>query len=298
MIILRSPEVSDKEWAENYLRKENSRSSDYNFGNIYLWDTRYKKHLSAAGDRLIIRLRYTDEPFFAFPIGCGELGPALDAMKESVAASGVPLTLRAVTDEQKALLEASYPGRFQFTENRDSFDYIYLAEKLATLAGRKLHAKRNHCNRFEENNNWDFLPLTRDLIPGCIDMLDTWICEFDVSPDGIADEKTALMRGFEHWESLGLEGGVLRVEGGIVGFAIGEPTSADTFDVHFEKAFSAINGAYPMVCREFVRQILREHPNVVYINREEDLGLPNLRKAKLDCYPEFLLRKHTAREIV
>ena len=66
MTELRSPNVSDKYWVESYLRRENSRSSDYNFGNIYMWDNRYKKHLTAAGDRMIIRLRYTDLPFFAF----------------------------------------------------------------------------------------------------------------------------------------------------------------------------------------------------------------------------------------
>ncbi|HBR09294.1 MAG TPA: hypothetical protein DD735_10455 [Clostridiales bacterium] len=297
MTELRSPNVSDKYWVESYLRRENSRSSDYNFGNIYMWDNRYKKHLTAAGDRMIIRLRYTDLPFFAFPIGCGELSPAIDLMKSLEAHNGSPLSIRAVTDEHKALLDATYPNRFRFTEDRDSFDYIYLAEKLATFSGRKLHAKRNHCNKFEKEMNWDFVRLTPELIPGCIDMLDAWIGEFDVPPDGIEDEKAAILRGFSHWELLGLEGGVLRVEGKIVGFTIGEAAASDTFDVHFEKAFGAINGAYPMVCREFSRQVLRDHPQVIYINREEDLGLENLRKAKMDYYPEYLLRKYTATEV-
>lgn len=297
MIELRSPAVSDKYWAETYLRKENSRSSDYNFGNIYMWDNRYNKLITAAGKRLIIKLKYTDQPFFAFPIGCGDLTPAIDMMREIEADNGAPLSIRAVTAEHKALLESAYPGRFRFTEDRNAFDYIYSAEKLSTLAGRKLHAKRNHCNRFEETMDWDFVRLTQDLIPGCIAMLEEWIGEFDAKPDGIEDEKAAILRGFSHWDMLGLEGGVLRVEGRIVGFTIGEPTSSDTFDVHFEKAFAAINGAYPMVCREFARQILREHPNIIYLNREEDLGLPNLRKAKLDYYPEYLLKKYSAREI-
>lgn len=297
MIELRSPAVSDKYWAETYLRKENSRSSDYNFGNIYMWDNRYNKLITAAGKRLIIKLKYTDQPFFAFPIGCGDLTPAIDMMREIEADNGAPLSIRAVTSEHKALLESAYPGRFRFTEDRNAFDYIYSAEKLSTLAGRKLHAKRNHCNRFEETMDWDFVRLNQDLIPGCIAMLEEWIGEFDAKPDGIEDEKAAILRGFSHWDMLGLEGGVLRVEDRIVGFTIGEPTSSDTFDVHFEKAFAAINGAYPMVCREFARQILREHPNIIYLNREEDLGLPNLRKAKLDYYPEYLLKKYSAREI-
>lgn len=297
MIELRAPSIADKSWMETYLKKENARSSDYNFGNIYMWDNRYRKLITAAGNRLIIRLRYTDLPFFAFPIGCGDLSPAIEMMRELEAESGEPLSIRACTAEHKALLEESYPGRFRFTEDRDCFDYMYRVEKIATFAGKKLHAKRNHCNRFEETMDWDFVPLTGDLVPGCIEMLDTWIGECDSMQEGITDERAAIMRGFTHWDALGLEGGVLRVSGRIVGFTIGELAASDTFDVHFEKAFAALNGAYPMVCREFARQIIREHPNVVYLNREEDLGLPNLRKAKLDCYPDYLLKKYTAREI-
>lgn len=297
MTELPAPDISDKDWIEPYLKKENSRSCDYSFGNIYMWDKRYRKQITTAGDRLIIKLIYSKLPFFAFPIGSGGLSPSIERMKEINAESGLPLFIRAVTDEQKALLEAEYPGRFFFTPDRNSFDYIYSAEKMANYSGRKLHAKRGHCNRFERSMNWDFLRLTPELIPACLDMLDAWINEYDTPSNGIEDEKEAILRGFQHWEELGLEGGVLRAEGRIIGFTVGEQNTDDTFNVHFEKAFADIGGAYPMVNREFARQILRDHPGVLYLNREEDLGLHNLRKAKKDFYPEFLLKKYIAREI-
>ena len=99
------------------------------------------------------------------------------------------------------------------------------------------------------------------------------------------------------YERLGLEGGALRIRGKIVGFTIGEMCSADTFDVHFEKADGSINGAYPMVCRELTRMLLARRPGLIHINREDDMGLEPLRRSKESYKPEYLLKKYTARWI-
>lgn len=296
MIEYRRVSIGDKEWADRYFRAENTRSADYNFGSIYLWDSAYRQHLASAGDRLIIKLKYAEQPFFAFPVGSGDVRPAVEAMEETAARRGFPLAVRGVTEEQRALLEEAYPGRFEFTEDRDYFDYIYSAEKLSTMGGKKLHGKRNHCNRFEQEHTWDFVPLTPELVPACMEMLGEWQAGFEMPPDGLEDEHAAIIRGFMRYKALGLEGGVLRAEGKVLGFTVGERTSDDTYDIHFEKAFSEVNGAYPMVCREFARMLLSRHPELRYLNREDDMGHENLRTAKLDFYPEFLLTKYTARE--
>ena len=193
-------------------------------------------------------------------------------------------------------MEQCCPGRFVFTPDRDNFDYLYLAEKLATMGGKKLHGKRNFCNRFEKTHSWEFRRLTRGLIPACMEMLGQWQAEFDTPPDGLEEEHGAIIRAFMRYDALGLEGGALFAEGRLIGFTIGEVISSDTFDVHFEKAFASIPGAYPMVCREFTRQLLADHPNIVYLNREDDMGQDNLREAKLEYAPELLLAKYTAVE--
>ena len=287
--------IGDKPFVDKFVFVENSRSADFNFGNIYLWDTAYFQFLSCVGDRLLTKLKYEELPFFAFPIGSGDLRPAIEAMEEYVAHEGYQLRLRGVTDEHRELLEGAYPGLFSFEEDRACFDYIYLAEKLATFSGKKLHGKRNFCNRFEKEHKWEFRRLTRSLFPTCMEMLGFWQREFDTPPDGLEEEHGAIIRALMRWDALGLEGGVLFADDMCVGFTVGEKISGDTFDVHFEKAYADIPGAYPMVCREFARQILSDHPEVVYINREDDMGHENLRSAKLEYYPEFLLRKYTAR---
>ena len=296
MIEFKKVKIHDKDWVDPIIKAENTRSADYNFGNIYMWDSTFRQKIAPFGDRLLIKLKYEDCPFFAFPIGSGDIRPAIDFLTEFTAKKGYPLAFRGVTEEHKALLEEAYPGRFSFKENRDRFDYIYLAEKLATHSGKKLHAKRNFCNRFEKTRDWEFLKLTSEHLPFCMKMLGEWQSGFEFPPEGLEDEHSAIIRGFMRYKTLGLKGGVLKADGVIIGFTIGEIVSTDTFNVHFEKAFASVPGAYPMVCREFVRMIMADNPNIKYINREDDLGIPSLRTSKLSYYPEYLLKKYIVTE--
>ncbi len=288
--------LCDKAWVDPIVMAENSPSADYNFGNIYIWDKHYKQLICRFEDRMITKLRYEGERAFVFPIGSGPLRPALEALKAFCDDRGYPFLLRGVTEKHCDELEQLFPGHFTYTLEEHLSDYIYSAEKLSTYSGKALHGKKNHCNRFEAEHDWDFLPLTRELIPGCLDMLDIWTEENSGRLESsISDEHDAIIRAFAAYEKLGLEGGVLRSSGKIVGFSLGELASPDTFDVHFEKAEIDINGAYPMVCRELTRSVMKTHPTVRYINREDDMGLDSLRTSKLSYKPEYLLKKHLAR---
>ena len=288
--------LCDKAWVDPIVMAENSPSADYNFGNIYIWDKYYKQLICRFEDRMITKLRYEGERAFVYPIGSGPLRPAIEALKAFCDERGYPLLLRGVTENHCQELEDAFPGKFTYTLEERLSDYIYLAEKLATYSGKALHGKKNHCNRFEAEQDWDFVPLTRELIPGCLDMLDVWTEEnSERLESSISYEHDAIIRAFAAFEKLGLEGGVLRSSGKIIGFSLGEMTSPDTFDVHFEKAEININGAYPMVCRELTRSMLNAHPGLRYINREDDMGLEALRKSKLSYKPEFLLQKYLAR---
>ena len=125
MLQFRKLTISDRDWAQPFIEAEDSRSADYNFGNIYMWDGAYRQRLAALEGRLLTKLRYEDMPFFAFPIGSGSVKPAIDALTEFAAHRGYPLAIRGITEPHRALLEAAYPGRFRFTEDRDCFDYVY-----------------------------------------------------------------------------------------------------------------------------------------------------------------------------
>ena len=296
MTVFKPVTLCDKPWVDELVFAENSPSADYNFGNIYIWDKRYRQLIARSGDRMLTKLRYEGQPAFVFPIGRGPLRPAIEELRAFAAAKGYPFVLRGVTPAHRAQLEEAYPGRFDFTAEAHTWDYLYEAEKLATYAGKALHGKKNHCNRFEAEHNWEFRPLSYELIPGCLDMLDIWSEDNRGRLDpSVSAEHDAIIRAFAAYEWLGLEGGVLFADGEIVGFTMGELCSSDTFDVHFEKARIDINGAYPMVCRELTRLLLQKHPGLKTVNREDDMGLEPLRQSKLSYKPCGMVEKYLAR---
>ena len=281
--------ISDKPWVDRILRLEDSRSSAWCFANMFFWSETYRPTVCAMGDRLLSLFEQEGGPFYGYPVGGGDLASAVLAIEKDALSRGAPFVIRGLTERSRGELEAAFPGEFDYDPDPMYFDYIYETEKLATLAGKKLHAKRNHINRFIENNpNWTFEPITLENLPECLAMANEWARLRE------EDDLDALKRAVAHFEALGLEGGLLRVDERVIAFTIGEPLNSDTYIVHFEKAFSDIQGAYPMINREFARHIQTLRPNIRYFNREEDLGIESLQRAKRSYYPVFMVEKYHA----
>ncbi|MCL2367675.1 MAG: phosphatidylglycerol lysyltransferase domain-containing protein [Oscillospiraceae bacterium] len=287
--------LTDKPWIDRIIRLEDSRSCDWCFTSIFVWDAVFCQHVAAAGERLVVKIFYQGGvPFYAFPIGEGALVPVVEAMRQDIVQYDTSFRIRGITVKNLQELEAAFPGQFIVTPDCFAFDYVYEAEKLATLAGKKLSAKRNHINRFlEQNPDWLFEPITAENLPLCIAMAERWAATHEKTVN-FASELDALALAFAHFDALGLEGGLLRSDGEVIAFTMGEPLNSDTYIIHFEKAFSTIQGAYPMINREFARYIRERHPHIQYINREDDLGIESLKKAKRSYYPAFMVEKYTA----
>ena len=291
-IQLNRVQLADKAWLGRVIEREDGRNSECNFTNMYIWDDTFQHYVAEYQGRLLIRLVHGGEPFYAFPYGTGDLTPAVAALREDAARHGISLKIKGITASNKQLLAESFPGQFTFAAERNNFDYIYLLEKMATLSGKKLHGKRNHIHRFEEGNDWSFEPLTPASLPECAGLMEQWAAGRKL--EEVRDEALALRRVFTHYDELKLEGGLLRSGGRAIGFTIGERLNSDTYIVHFEKAIAEIQGAYPMVCREFSRFILEKYPDIQFLNREEDMGNENLRRAKKGHDPLELLEKFSA----
>ncbi len=295
MIELHPVTLEDKAWIDPLVWAEGSSSADFNFGNIYLWDEAFHQMVGRMNDRVLVLPCYSEAPFWAWPVGTGDPAPVLAEMRAYAKARGFSFVLRGVTQDHLPIIQEIFPGAFDVTTERPLWDYIYSAEKLATLSGKKLHGKRNHINRFEAEYDWSFAPLSHEDFSECMALLDEWNAENlegDHDDIGAADEYTAIQRAFESYDALGLEGGILRISGKPVAFTLGEPVCEHTFVVHFEKAHADINGAYPMVNREFVRQILRLHPGIQWINREDDMGHESLRQSKESYHPDHMVEKY------
>lgn len=292
----RKLQLFDKEWVDSLLKAEDSLSSVGCFGTLYVWGEAYGQKIAKLGSRLIQQYEQDGAVTFAYPSGKGDLRVAVLAMREAAQQKNVPFVLQGLTEEQKNKLEEAFPGRFTFEEDRDSADYIYDAQALSTLAGNKLHGKRNHCNRFMMRYpEWRFEPLAPEHFQACRDLLAQWEAAKDtVSTNEQAAEPAAIEKAFAAYDVLNLDGGVLFVGDTPVAFTLGERTGKKGFDVRFEKADTAYDGSYPMINREFVRHLLEKYPDLQYINREEDMGQENLRKAKLSYKPAQILMKYTA----
>ncbi len=284
--------IEDKTWIDERVFASGTRSADYNFGNMFMWDGRYRQLVCDYGGRLVALAHAHGAPIFPFPVGTGPLSPVIEQMREYAAASGFPFVIRGVEESGMDELGRLFPGKFEFSEDRQFADYVYSAEKLDTLSGKKLHAKRNYVNRFCAEREWSFRALEPGDFPACLELLRRW--HEGEQDEDIIGEHEAITRCFEYYEQLGVVGGALFDGGELIAFAVGERISADTADVHFEKAVAEIDGAYAMINRELVRAMRARWPELEYINREDDMGLENLRQAKLSYHPEYLLRKFTA----
>lgn len=296
-LTFRELSIRDRSWMAPILTAEDSLASDGCFGTFYLWGRAYGMTVADAGDRMIAKYRTEDGLFFSYPAGSNTLKPAVTHMKRLAEQLGQPLLIKGVTEAQKQCLLAEFPAQFQFEELRDSADYIYEAGTLASLGGKKLHNKRNHCNRFEQEcPDWHFEVLGQEHIEACLALLQSWEDNHEGLESGMPEaEKEAILRAFRHYDALGLTGGVLYAGDRLLAFTFGEPVGRHGFDVRFEKADITVHGTYQMINREFVRHLLKAYPGLRYINREEDMGMGNLRKAKESYYPAFMLNKYAAR---
>ena len=202
------------------------------------------------------------------------------------------IVMRAVPEEYAKFIEEEYPSRFNIYKERDSFDYMYDAEKLRTLSGRKLHAKKNHFNSFikEFEGRYEYKRLTtRDQFNDALDLMKRW-AENKTIDDTIVIEQEAVEKIFKHYEKhKDTKVGGIYIDGKLEAFTFADMLKDDTVCVHLEKANPEIKGLYPAINKIF---LCEEFEDVKFVNREDDLGLENLRKAKLSYNPVELVEKY------
>ncbi|MBQ8662910.1 MAG: DUF2156 domain-containing protein [Eubacterium sp.] len=288
---LKKIELEDRELLDRYLLTKEDRSCDMVFPNIFLWSRKYKVGYEIVEDCLVFGEEGRQNVNRSFPFGTEEnkRRAVLHFMKQAKE-NGGEWFFNLTTESDFALLEKWFPGCFTIQYNRDRADYVYETEKLATLSGKKYHKKKNHVNKFKSlYPDWSYERITDDNVEECFQMALKWRtlngCDDDEEKN---DEMCVTMNALRLIKELRLSGGLLRVNGEVVAFAIGEPLRKDMFCVHIEKALTEIQGAYPMINQQFV---LHECMDYKYVNREEDTGLEGLRKAKESYRPVFLVNK-------
>lgn len=293
MIAFKDIEPKDKELITAYTLNSPRRNCDLSFSNLCSWRFLYDTRYAVQDGFLLMKFWVDGKPMYMLPVGNGNLEKAMDTLAEDADREGTSLCMPGLPAEACEELEALMPGKFRFTSNRDYADYIYLRTDLATLSGKKLQPKRNHVNKFKRTYpDHLYTPITPDRIQECLELEAKWCKANNCDQhEGTGNERRALVYALHHFEELGLTGGILHVGGNIAAFTFGMPINQDTFGVHVEKADTAIDGAYAMINHEFANHIPEQY---TYVNREEDLGIEGLRKAKLSYQPTLILEKYVA----
>lgn len=278
------PDISMKETLKRIFEVSQPESCEYSVGNILGWCSHYGAEIAVIDGCVVSRSSKTG--FFGFPKG-SDVSEALMTIKRSFNEPN----FYGLTEKEVGILNRICPDEYAFNPSRDFFDYVYRVEDLAELKGKKYHAKRNHIAYFEKSFDWSYEEINESNIDECVAMYNKWFAlNADRDREGLEVEGEVLDYCFRHYFDLGFLGALIRIGGEVVAFTCGEKLNDTTFDTHFEKAFSDVRGAYPIINREFAKNSLSGYE---FVNREDDTGSEGLRKAKLSYHP-ILLKKFTA----
>ncbi len=273
----------DKEIFDKY-KSKSSRYSENSFVTLYLWDEYYNLRICEEDGFLFVKFDIEGEAQYLFPMGEGDLKSAFEKL---ICCENV-VVLRFITYEQKDFIEKNFPDMYDFYLREDLCDYVYETQKLMTFSGKKLHGKKNHVNFFEKNYEYTYEKLDNDIILSeCRELLLRWVDDKTKNLNPI--EHDAMEKIFDNYKLFGMVGGCIRVDGEIVAMSIGERLSDDTALIQVEKARDDIRGAYPMMCKTFLEN---EWSDTTFVNREEDMGIEGLRKAKESYGPIFKTLKY------
>ncbi len=284
-------ELAHKDIITNQLQAYQPQASEYNFTHLFVWRHHFRFQWSLYRDWLL--LLATDQAghrYFLQPIGPHSHQSFISEIltwlqKEQT--GGKAYIARA----DKCLVQeiADQPG-LTIQQDRDYYDYVYKRKQLAYLRGRKYHAKRNHINRFLRNHKYQYVVLDRQNSAACRDVAVRWCQRHDCARDAdLIAEWQALQQALKYFRQLRLSGGAITVDGKIEAFTMGELLNRNSMVIHFEKARADIHGLYQLINQQYCK---RMPATIEYVNREQDMGIEGLRKAKKSYHPDHMVKKY------
>ncbi len=294
-LIFRIPQITDKRIFDKYLEKSRPHISEMTFTNIFMWRNVYNYMYAELDGLLWIKYQKpgAEESYF-MPLG--------DLTEEAFRAGlrkQNGLFFSAVTEDQFGLFKSA--ARCEFLADRDNWDYLYNTSDLVHLPGKKYDGKRNHIHRFEREHDFSVEKITPDNIANCREIMDAWVAQTfqkNVSGgdgsggQGPGSDYAAVIELLENYSALGCRGILIKVDGVYAAFTIGEMQNGNTAVIHVEKAVRGIPGLYQFINRQFC---MTEWQDTAYVNREQDMGIPGLRRSKESYHPVKYVEKYRVR---
>jgi hypothetical protein len=290
----KSVQLQDRDFIGGVLRKYQPQTSEWNFTNLFIWQSHYRLQWTMFKDWLVVLGHGPNNDTYAFqPVGPASREEVTRMLLKWLWQEKGKRSARIERADQRLVSEVEGAPDFFVEAVRDQFDYVYRSEDLIKLAGRKYHAKRNHINKFRRLHPFTYAPIANEHLKPCLELADSWCewrrCEEDLN---LVGEWDAVREALTNFEALKIVGGVILIEDQVKAFALGELLNNDVAIVHIEKADPDIPGLYAVINQQFCENCW---PDVLYVNREQDLGEPGLRKAKLSYYPDHLEEKFQIR---
>ncbi len=288
LLNFKSITMEDKPVFDRFFSLYLPKISEYTFTNLFIWSKPKNIEFTVYEDGLLMTARdKEDRPYFLPPIGYEDCEKMLNFLIDYGREHDIRL-IELVPEFQKKYIKK--PGCTVLAD-RNSFDYIYKSSSLATLKGWRLDGKRGFVKKFRENYPFEYKRYEAQYQKQCLELFETWMGEKHAVDKSILDEYSAFQEFIGHFDRLNASGGLIFVQGKLAAFSFGERLNETTFVIHFEKADSAYTGSFQIINQLFMQKEAAE--KFPFVNREQDMGIEGLRKAKLSYAPFKLLKKYT-----
>lgn len=301
-MIFKDISMESRELLNPYFDLVDYEACEYCFNTLYMWQHLYKTGYYIGDGFAVIVAEYEGNTFSILPLAKKEDMPrVIEFVVDYFEKEQKKIYFRGITKEVVEFLKENYPGKFNYTEERDLFDYVYDGESMRELKGRKNVKKRNHINYFlkEYEGRFEYRLLDEKDLDACLELVKEWTSNKEENgqvDEEMEEELIGIKKLFKNYSILKdkLKIAGIFIDGKLEAFTMGEYINPDMALIHIEKANPNIRGLYPFINQQF---LVHEFSDVEFVNREEDLGIEGLRKAKLSYHPVRFVEKYTVREV-
>lgn len=286
-------DIGAKDIINDFFRAQRIEASDMLFGNLYIWHFSRTIRYALIDDCLVVWTKFENEsyPFIFYPLGRGNRKVAIEKMKEYFLDNQMPFSLRSLEFYQQNELQSFFPNSFEIVPNRNRYDYIYNIDELITLSGRTLHKKKNHLNRFFKlYMDFSYERVDSSNAMEVLEAYSAWFENSDKS-EGLRNEMLGIEATLRNFSDLDMKGAIIRIDGKIAAFSLAEQINEDSVVIHIEKGNTFYEGIFQAINQQFLKN---DFSHLRFVNREEDLGIEGLRKAKMSYKPCRFIEKANA----
>ncbi|UYP47512.1 hypothetical protein NEF87_003797 [Candidatus Lokiarchaeum ossiferum] len=288
--LLKPITLADKQLFQKFLQQSNYPISEYTFPNLYIWRNYYNFQWIVYNETLLLFQKTPNDGLIAFPPLASSMKVAYQTLMRYFNDNDLAPEIHRIPEcALQILRELDLGGTIM--EDRDNWDYIHEKIQLATLSGKKYQNIRKKLNKFEHRNNWKYEAISSENVEEIFDMQNEW-CDFRSCSENASlnQENQGIIELLNNWNDFELMGGVIRIDGVIAAFTIGECLPKDWMVIHVEKGDVNFDGIYQAINYNFIKNI----PNtILWVNREQDLGHESLREAKMRYHPDHFSKKYT-----